>query len=35
MSVYILEDYIKACGALNVEPTWEGLKRWKAKMWRD
>lgn len=35
MSIYILEDYIKVCRVLEIEPSWEGLKKWKKEMWRD
>lgn len=35
MSIYVLEDYIKACRALEIEPTWQGLHKWKKAIWRD
>ena len=35
MSIYILADYLKACEVLGVEPTAEGLKKWKKYIWKD
>lgn len=35
MSIYILEDYLKACKVLEVEPTWKGLHNWKNQMWQE
>lgn len=35
MSIYILEDYIKVCKVLNIEPTPEGLKAWKKEIWKN
>lgn len=34
MSIYILEDYIKVCMVLNIEPTIAGLKAWKKEIWK-
>lgn len=34
MSIYVLEDYIRVCKVLEVEPTWQGLHKWKKEMWR-
>lgn len=34
MSIYVLEDYIKVCKVLDIEPTWQGLHNWKNQMWR-
>lgn len=35
MSIYVLEDYINVCKVIEVEPTWQGLHKWKNQMWRD
>lgn len=35
MSIYILFDYMKACKVLGVEPTAEGLYKWKEAMWSE
>lgn len=35
MSIYILEDFIKVCKVLGVEPTWERLHKWRSEMWQD
>lgn len=35
MSIYVLEDFIKVCKALDIEPTWDRLHKWKKQMWRD
>lgn len=35
MSVYILIEFCKACEVLGVEPTAEGLRKWKKAFWRD
>lgn len=34
MSIYVLEDYIRVCKVLEVEPTWQGLHKWRKEMWR-
>lgn len=33
MSINILNDYIKACRILGVEPTWKGLNLWRKEMY--
>lgn len=35
MSIYILLDYVEVCKAYNIEPTWEKLKKYKSKYWRE
>lgn len=35
MSIYVLLEYIELCKTIEVEPSWNGLKNYKTKYWRD
>jgi hypothetical protein len=35
LSIYVLIDYREVCKAKGVIPSWEGLKEYKKKYWRD
>ena len=34
MSIYILEAFIYSCKENGIDPSWEGLKKFKKENWR-
>lgn len=35
MSIYVLVEYMELCKTNEIVPSWNGLKNYKKKYWRD